>query len=46
MKTLNKIELDKVAGGVPFLALPLVVVALPRPTPKPSNEAVPSQAAE
>ncbi|MEM6826384.1 MAG: hypothetical protein AAF553_00420 [Pseudomonadota bacterium] len=46
MKTLNKIELENVAGGVPFLALPLAVVVLPRPTPKPSNEPVPSQTAE
>lgn len=47
MKMLNTNEIETVAGGLPFLALPAVIVAIPtRPTPKPSNEPVPTQVSE
>ncbi|WP_298301820.1 hypothetical protein [uncultured Erythrobacter sp.] len=43
MKTLTKNETEHVAGGLPFIALPTVITAIPvRPTPKPANEPVPA----
>lgn len=38
MKTLNEIELETVAGGVPFIALPAVIIYLPQMIPSPSEE--------
>lgn len=46
MKTLNEIELETVAGGVPFLAMPAFVAVLARPHPEPSDEPVPTEAPE
>jgi hypothetical protein len=41
MKTLNMNEIEAVAGGLPFLALPAVITAIPvRPTPKPADEPI------
>ena len=46
MKTLNEIELEAVAGGFPFLAMPAIVAVLVRPHPEPSDEPVPTEAPE
>lgn len=35
MKTLNMNEIEEVAGGIPFIALPLVVVMIPTPDADP-----------
>ncbi|MEM7665970.1 MAG: hypothetical protein AAF250_08955 [Pseudomonadota bacterium] len=43
MKNLNEVELETVAGGVPFLAMPALVAVLARPHPEPSDEPVPSE---
>ena len=43
MTKLTISEIERVAGGVPFIAMPAVITAIPvRPTAKPANEPVPA----
>ncbi len=39
MKTLNMNEIEDVAGGIPFIALPLVVVMIPPVVTTPTLDA-------
>lgn len=43
MKTLNETEFETVAGGFPVIALPAIIGVITRPTPKPSDEPVPTE---
>ncbi|MEO1220144.1 MAG: hypothetical protein AAFY42_02170 [Pseudomonadota bacterium] len=41
MTKLTNSEIEHVAGGLPFIAMPAVITAVPvRPTAKPANEPV------
>lgn len=43
MILLNERELEEVAGGIPFIALPAVIGVIKPPVPLPSDEPVPTE---